>query len=131
MGKQLRPRLRDVGEALLEHPRDTSMQLLALGLEERLVRRVLDQRVLERVDGLGRRAAAEDQLGADQLVEGVAQFVGGHRRDRGEYLVAELAADHGADLRHLLDRREAVEARHQESCKVVGIASGGSGPDSS
>ena len=25
----------------------------------------------------------------------------------------ELAADHGADLRHLLDRGEAVEARHQ------------------
>ena len=28
--------------------------------------------------------------------------------------MAELATDHGADLRDLLDRREAVEARHQQ-----------------
>ena len=105
--------VRRLRESLLEDARDAGVQLLAAGLEQRLIGGVLDQRVLEAVGGLGRRAAAEHQLGCDQLVEGGAQLVLGPVGDRGEQLVGELAADHGADLGHLLDRREAIEPGHQ------------------
>ena len=46
------------------------MQQLAPASQQRSIGGVLHQRVLEDVDRLGRRAAAEDQLGRDQLVEG-------------------------------------------------------------
>ena len=46
------------------------MQLLASALEQAAVGGILDQGVLEAVGGVGRRAAAEDQLGSDELVEG-------------------------------------------------------------
>ena len=105
--------LHRVRETILEGGGNPGVQNEPAGLEQRLVGRVLDQGVLEAVGGLGRRAAAEDQLGRDQLVEGGAQLGFRPVGDRGEQLVAELAADHGADLRHLLDRREAVEAGHQ------------------
>ena len=62
VGKQLGTRLRKVGEPLLERLGDAGVQLLALALEQRLVRHVLHQGMLEGVGGIGRRAAAEDQL---------------------------------------------------------------------
>ena len=68
--------------------------------------------MLEAVGRLGRVAAAEDQLGGDQLSSAAcrsASAVG----DRGEQRVGELAAERGADLRDLLDRGEAVEAGEQ------------------
>jgi hypothetical protein len=74
MGEQLRPRLRDFWEPRLEHCGDASVQLLALGLEEGLVSRVLDQGMLEAVCRVGRRATTEDQLGRNQLVEGALQL---------------------------------------------------------
>jgi hypothetical protein len=79
MGKQLRSRLRDVGESLLEHFGDPGVQLLALGLEQRLVGGVLNQGVLEAVGRLGRHAAAEHQLRSHPLIEGPAQLVTGQR----------------------------------------------------
>ena len=81
--------------------------------EQGAVGGVLDQRVLEAVGRLGRGAAAEHELGGDQLVEGGLQLRLGPVGDRGEQRVGELAAERGADLRDLLDRREAVEAGEQ------------------
>ena len=70
VGQDFRPGLAYARRALFEHLRDSGVELLALGLEQRLVGRVLDQGVLEAVGRLGRRAAAEDQLGSDELIEG-------------------------------------------------------------
>ena len=68
MGEQLGLRVRDLRKAHLQNRCNPRVQLLALELEERLVGGVLDQRMLERINGLGRRAAAKDQLGGQQLV---------------------------------------------------------------
>jgi hypothetical protein len=113
MGEQLRPRFRGVWELLFERLRNPGMQLLALRLEQRLVGRVLDQGVLEAVGRLGWDAAAEYQLGCDQLIEGGLQFRVRAVGHRSEQRMGELAADRGADLRDLLDRGEAVEAGEQ------------------
>ena len=112
-GEQLGLGLDDLGELLSRISAIRACDLLAPALEQRLVGGVLDQGVLEAVGRLGRRAAAEDQLGCDQLVEGRAELGFGQGRDRGKQFVAELATDHGADLRDLLDRGEAVEPGHQ------------------
>ena len=51
----------NVREPLLDHAGDLGVQLLSTALEQRVVSRVLHQRVLERVDGIGGRAATEGQ----------------------------------------------------------------------
>ena len=105
--------LADVRESLFQSLGDAGVQLLAPALEHRLVGSVLDQRMLEGVGRLGRRATAENQLRADQLLKGITQLVRGHRRHRREQLVGKLPADHGTGLGDLLDGSEAVEAGHQ------------------
>jgi hypothetical protein len=62
-----------LGEALLQHLGDARVQLLARALEQRLVRRLLDQRVLEGVRRRGRLAAREENFRVDQAPEPVAQ----------------------------------------------------------
>jgi hypothetical protein len=117
LGKMLRQHFRlsltDVREFLFQRLGDAGVQLLAPALEHRLVGSVLNQRMLEGVGRLGRRATAENQLRADQLLKGITQLVRGHRRHRRKQLVGELPADHGTGLDDLLDRSEAVEAGHQ------------------
>jgi len=54
------------GKPLPQHVDDPPVELLARALEERLVRRLLHQRVLERVHGIWRLAALEDDLRVDQ-----------------------------------------------------------------
>ena len=56
-----------LGEAFFQHLGDARVELLARALEQRLVRRVLDQRVLEGVGRRRRRAALVEQLGVHQL----------------------------------------------------------------
>src|SRR3954447_13014915 len=56
-----------------------------------------------------RRAAAEDQSGADQLVERSAQLIMRAAGNRREYFVRKFTADYRADLRHFLDRREPIK----------------------
>ena len=89
------------------------MQLLAAALEQALIGRVADQRVLEHVAGVGWRAAAEDQLGLDQALHGFGKLGLGQAGKRGDGLMVEVAADDGGGLRHLLDRVQAVEPGHQ------------------
>ena len=129
--QHLRPGLGDVREPLFQHLGDPGMQLLAPRLEERLVGRVLDQGVLEAVGRLGRRAAAEDQLGADQLFEGIVQLgsdsgdtAASSSREKSRPITAPICAT------SLTGARRSSRAI-SESCSVAGIASGGSGPDSS
>ena len=102
-----------LGEAFFQHLGDARVELLARALEQRLVRRVLDQRVLEGVGRRRRRAALVEQLGVHQLRQsGVeARFL--LQRDAAQQLVGELAPEGGTELRHFLPRVEPVEARHQ------------------
>jgi hypothetical protein len=60
--EQLRLGFDNTRKPLLEHVRETSVQLLAPGLEQRLIGGVLDQGVLETVGGVGRAAAAKHEL---------------------------------------------------------------------
>jgi hypothetical protein len=62
IGEQLRLGFGNSRKPLFEHVRDARVQLLALRLEQRLVGGVLNQGVLETVDGVGRTAAAKHQL---------------------------------------------------------------------
>ena len=62
-----------LGEPLPQHVDDPPVELLARALEQRLVRRLLHQRVLERVRRLGRLAAREDDLRVDQAREPLAE----------------------------------------------------------
>ncbi len=82
---------------------DPSVDRLPLGFEQALVGGVADQRVLEAVVRLGRAAAAEDELGLEQLVESGRQLFRRLVGDRGEQAVVELAADAGGNLGDLLD----------------------------
>jgi len=92
---------------------DLCMQLLARPAQQAAMRRVLHQRVLEAIHGIGRRAALEHQFGGDEASEGDVQLVLGETGDSTQQRVGELASDSRADLRHEPHRRQAVEPRHQ------------------
>jgi len=62
----------------------------ACGAQQRLVGGVLDQGVLERVGSGGWRAAAKDQPGFDELVEGGYELAIGKSLDGGELLVGGI-----------------------------------------
>jgi len=81
--------------------------------EQGFVGGVLDQRVLEGVARIGRRARAEQQLRLFELRQCRAQRRLAAAGDRAQQRVGEFAADRGADLRDLLDRRQPVETRRQ------------------
>ena len=100
-------------EVVGQHLCDLRVQRLAPRLQQRVVGGVAQQRVLEGVGRLRRQAAPEREAGFDQLVQRGLERLGRVRRQRLDQFVAELAADRGADLGDLLDRRVAVEPRHQ------------------
>ena len=101
------------GKRLLDHARDLGVQLLSAALQQRVISRVLHQRVLERVDRIRRRATTEGQSRRAQLRQGVIELGLRHRRDRGDQLVAEFAANRRPDLGDLLHRHEPIQPRHQ------------------
>ncbi|MEZ5905616.1 MAG: hypothetical protein R3C69_11140 [Geminicoccaceae bacterium] len=101
------------GSGGLQRLEDTPMHRLAFRPEQAFVRGVADQRMLEEVGRLGRRAAAKDQLGRSEPLECRPDLRLRLRRDLGEQAIIELAADAGRRLRHLLDRLHAVQPRHQ------------------
>ena len=110
MSQHLRMGLNCRQKMQFERPRNLGMKLLAAAPQEGLIGRILNERVLEDVDRLGRLAAAEQQLGGDQLVERGLELRLRPVGDCGEERVRELAADRGGSLGDLLDRGEAVEA---------------------
>jgi hypothetical protein len=65
----LRLTLGDHGEPVAQHLRDAPVQHLPPTLEQTLVGRLLNQRVLEGVDRVGRLAVSEHQLGLLKLGE--------------------------------------------------------------
>ena len=102
----------DVREALLDHARDPAVQLLSAALEQRVTSRVLHQCVLEGVDRVRRCATTEGQSQLGQLNQGVIELVAGHRGNRGDQLVTEVAANRCSDLGDLLHRRKPIQPCH-------------------
>ncbi len=100
-------------ELLIDRAGDQPMQILAAALEQSLVGRVSDQRVLELVSRVGGDAAHIKQFRVGQLAQRALQIFFGDRMDRVQQLVGELAADHGADLDDLPGRPQPIQPRHQ------------------
>ena len=88
VGEQLRLARDRLGKPRLEGLADPLVELQALAAQQAVVGGVLDQRVLELVDRIRRRAAAIDQLGIDQLLESVRERRLIERRDRRQQVVA-------------------------------------------
>jgi len=88
---------------LFQNCRDAGVQLLPPAPQERAIRRILDQRVLEQIYGVGRDAATEQQSCVPQLAERHIEI--GPAGDAVDQLVGELAAEDGPDLCHFLGRR--------------------------
>jgi hypothetical protein len=78
--------------------------------------------MLEDVARARRPAALIEQLGLDQTAEHVAQPRLVEGGDRSQHLVGELAAQDGAQLRHLAQGRQSVEPRHQRFVQARGNA---------
>ncbi len=115
MGDNLRLGLGQRREAFDEPCSDARMQRLPPAPEHGGVGGVLHQRVLERVGRVRSRSAPGNEAGTGQPLERRVEVDRGHGGHRGDQLVGELPSDCGADLRHVLDRGEAIEARHQRS----------------
>src|SRR5262245_56232520 len=86
-------------------------------LEQALIGRMTPQRWREGVNGFWRLATAEHEPGLLELGQGMLQcglVASDYRVHQG---IGELAPDGRADLGGLLDRRQAVEPRHQRVLK--------------
>jgi len=113
MGDEFRLGRRDRRELSAQDISDLTVQDLPPALEQGLVGGVLDQSMLEGIARIGRRARAEQQFRLFELHQCRAQRRLVTAGDRAQQRVGEFAADRGADLGDLLDRRQPVEARRQ------------------
>src|ERR1700758_48545 len=77
---------------------DNPVEFAPARLEQRFVRRVLDQRVLERVHRLWRDSANVKQFRVGQFAQRVLEILFGNGVDRMQQLVGKFAAYYGADL---------------------------------
>jgi hypothetical protein len=89
------------------------VELTARALEQRLIRRLLDQRVLERVRGHGWLAARKKDFRLDQACQAVAEGALVESRCRRQQRVPEVPSQDRRPLRHLLRCRQPVEPSHQ------------------
>jgi hypothetical protein len=83
--------------------------LLSGSLEQRLIGRVLYESVLEDVLCLWWAPSLIEELGFHELAQPVLQAGLVHRRKRLEHFVLEFASEHGAELGHLAQFRQAVK----------------------
>ena len=86
------------------------VQVAPPALEQRLIRRILDQGVLELVGRLGRDAARIDEFRVCELRQRGLQFRFAHSCDRVQQFVGELTSNHRRELRDLSRRSEPVQS---------------------
>jgi hypothetical protein len=98
------------------------MVLLSSALEEQSVRRVLNEHVLEHVAGGGRLAHLVEEAAGDELLEIANESRLVAVGQRADHPVAEFAAEHRRQERHVLGSPEAVQARQQEILERHGNA---------
>ena len=114
MGQEFGLALDEIGEILLQHRRDPSMQFLPPSAQQHAIGGVLHQRVLEEVGGMRSGAAAKQQSGIAELTQRGLQLPLITLRHRLDQFIGKLAAEHRADLGNLLSRRpEPIQASHQ------------------
>ncbi len=114
MREELRLRAHDLRVAVLQELGDLAVVVLPRPPQQRLVRGVLDQRVLEDVLRARAPPALVEQLRVDELVQAALQGPLLERRDRLQHLVGELAPEDRAELRDFANARQAIEPRHQQ-----------------
>ena len=121
MGEQLRPRLGGLRELRFQHVGDPPMKLLALSLDQRVVQRVLEQRVLEDVScsgvpgPFGYRISACTNSAKFAAAASLVQV-----RDGGQYLVTEFAAQRSGELCKLPLALYPIEPGHHQILKGGG-----------
>ena len=120
MGEQLRPRLGRLREMRFQHVGDPPMKLLALSLDQRVVQRVLEQRVLEDVTAAGRPALRVQDLRLHQLRQFALQRPLVQVRDGGQYLVTEFAAQRRGELCKLPLTLYPIQPGHHQILKGGG-----------
>ena len=102
-----------IGKTVAQHFRHASMQNLAPAFEEVLVCRVLDQRMLETVIGVGRQPLDQHDVGFGELFQGRLQSGVLHAGNVAQQRIRKSAANHGANLRHLPGGTEPIKPGHQ------------------
>ena len=113
IGERFRLGLRSGREAIAQNLGDAAVQNLSPAYEEVFVGRVLNERVLETIIALGRRALGQHDVGFGEFFQRGLQRRILHSGHVAEKAIREAASDHRADLRHLARRAEPVEPRHQ------------------
>ena len=93
------------------------MQRLAAALEQAVVGRVLDQRVLEAIVGLRRRALDKQEVGFGKPIQRCLKRRFIQFRDIAQQRVDEVASKHRADLRDLARSAQPIEARGERLLK--------------
>ena len=113
LGEVTRDRLGLGRRAIAQKLSGAAMQRLAPAFEQVFVGRVLDQRVLETVFGLGRQALDQENVGLGELFQRLLQRRLVHFRDCAQEGKGKAAPKHGADHRDLARRTEPIEPRGQ------------------
>lgn len=100
-------------ELSLQHFGDALVMLLPFAFEQRVVRRVLNQRVFEAVADLRWSAFLEDQLRVQKLAEFFVERLWIERRDGLQQFVRELASERRSQLRDFFRIAQPIEPGHQ------------------
>ena len=98
--QQFRLPLDQIGKILFKYGDDAGVQFLPAGSQQRAVGGILDQCVLEPICRLWRYAATEQQPGVVELSERRTEVRLRPLRHRLDQLIAEVAPNHGTDLRN-------------------------------
>ena len=94
-------RRRALRELISQRFGGATMQCLTAALQQILVSRVLDQRVLEAIFRLRRQAFDQEDVGFGEPFQGLAQWRLLHAGDPQQQRIGEAAPEHGADHRDL------------------------------
>ena len=99
-----------------------AVQRLPAAFEQALVGCVLDQRMLEAIVGLWRRALDKQEVGFGEPLQRRLQRRLVELDNVAQQRVGKIASKHRTDLRDVARRAEPIEARSRDCCKVGGMA---------
>ncbi len=128
MRQQLGLGLSGVGKVHGQHLRNALVELLPGAPEQRLVRRVLDQCMLEHVRRLWGHTSLCDQLGIDKLRERPLKRRLIQRRYSLHQVIAKVRPMTAPSCATSFAAARRSNRAISASCRVAGIANGGKGP---